>query len=134
MLKKFSYQTHEKSEMINVTADVAQAVVDFGINNGLVYVFCPHTAAAVTIMEATDPNLKEDLNRSMSGLFPQGHPDYTHVGENADAHLKVAVLGAGQTLIVDNGQIILGKWQGVYLCEMDGPRERELYVKVAQGM
>ncbi|MBN2527677.1 MAG: YjbQ family protein [Deltaproteobacteria bacterium] len=134
MLKKFTYTTKTRLEMIDVTADVAQAVSDFGVNYGLVYVFSPHTAAAVTVMEATDPNLKKDLNHALSKLFPYKDPDYTHLGNNADAHLKVATLGAGQTLIIDNGHIILGEWQGIYLCELDGPRQREIYIKVAQGM
>lgn len=116
-------------EMIDVTAQVRNAVRQSGIRSGLALVFTPHTTAAVTINENADPDVVADLCMEINKIVPfDDH--YRHAEGNSAAHLKSSLFGASETLIVEEGAPVLGTWQGIYFCEFDGPRSRRLHIQV----
>jgi secondary thiamine-phosphate synthase enzyme len=116
-------------EMIDVTAQVRNAVRQSGIRSGLALVFTPHTTAAVTINENADPDVVADLCMEINKIVPfDDH--YRHAEGNSAAHLKSSLFGASETLIVEDGAPVLGTWQGIYFCEFDGPRSRRLHIQV----
>jgi len=125
-MQKIKIKTNYKSEIIDVTREIKEAVIKSGVKNGLATIFCPHTTASVIIFENSDAALKRDLLLTLKEIIPQ--KDYSH--PNAKAHLKAAFLRSNLTLLVNNGNVVLGKWQGIYLVEFDGGREREILVKV----
>lgn len=129
MLKKLTYKTKHKSEMIQITNDIKELVIKSGIKDGIAVVFTPHTTASVLLFENNDPNLSRDFLKKM-GEFAPAEAKYAHIGDNAHAHLKSGALGSSISLIIEDANIILGKWQGVYLADFDGPREREVYLKI----
>jgi secondary thiamine-phosphate synthase enzyme len=115
--------------MMDVTRQVSDAVEESGIRNGLVVLFVPHTTAAITINENADPDVVRDMLIGLSKAFPL-KGDYKHFEGNSHAHLKSSCIGVDQTIIIENGLMLLGTWQGIYFCEFDGPRIRELVIKV----
>ena len=123
-------RTQHRSEMIDVTEDVRQAVEDQVVTDGYVIVYVPHTTAAVTINENADPDVKHDMLRKLEELIPRRESYYRHAEGNSDSHLKAAMLGHNVMVLVEAGRLVLGRWQGVYFCEFDGPRSREMMVKV----
>lgn len=118
--------------MIDITALVRAAVRKSGVASGIACVFCPHTTAAVTIQENSDPVVKSDMVDHLSTLVPRDagsvRPD-----DNLDSHLKGSLIGASMTLIIDGGRLLLGQWQAVFFCEFDGPRTRRVHVNVVAG-
>ena len=133
MLQKFSLNTTERSQMINVTEKVREVIQQFGVGGGLVTVYCPHTTAGITINEGADPDVARDILQYLDELFPWEHPLYRHCEGNSAAHLKASMVGTSQAIPVVNGKITLGTWQAIYFCEFDGPRDRTFMVKVIQG-
>jgi len=125
-MQEIKIKTNYKSEIINITKEVKEAVIKSGVKNGIVTIFCPHSTASVIIFENSDPSLKRDLLEMLSKIIPQ--KEFSH--NNAKAHLKAAFLRSNLTLIVDNANLILGEWQNIYLVEFDGGRERRVYIKV----
>ena len=121
--------TSYKSEIVDITKDVKEAIIKSGVKDGIATLFCPHTTASVIIFENSDPSLKRDLLGMLKDVVP--FRDYSH--SNARAHLKATFLRSNLTLIVENAKPVLGKWQGIYLVDFDGPRTREVYVKVVNG-
>jgi len=108
-----------------------QEVVDrSGVSGGVVVVQSLHTTAALTLNENADPDVKHDLLAKLEALVPHREPFYRHGEGNSDSHLKTSFFGPSLTVVVDGGRLVLGRWQGVYLCEFDGPRERRLAVQV----
>jgi secondary thiamine-phosphate synthase enzyme len=128
-LRSIQVQTHARVEFKDVTAEVQKLISDSGLRSGVCHVFTPHTSAAVLIQENDDPALQRDLESFLSRMAPRDG-SYHHNDGNCDAHLKSAVVGCSKTLIIDNGRLLLGRWQGVFFCEFDGPRERKLHVKL----
>jgi secondary thiamine-phosphate synthase enzyme len=122
-------QTSSRNEMIDVTARLRTIVASSNMLEGMLIVYVPHTTAAVTINENADPDVKSDLLAKLSALVPQRESYYRHAEGNSDSHLKAAMLGHSVTVLVEAGELVLGRWQGVYFCEFDGPRQRELLVK-----
>lgn len=114
---------------VDITARVKQIVRESGIDEGLCVVFCPHTTAAITINENADPDVVHDLKLALEDIFPDRR-DFRHAEGNSAAHLKSSAIGASETLLVSNGSLTLGTWQGIYFCEFDGPRHRKVYVQV----
>lgn len=114
--------------MIDITYLVSEAVNESGIKDGLCLVFAPHTTAAVTINENADPDVQRDILASLSGLVPFPG-NYRHKEGNADAHIKASLMGASQTIIIENGKLLVGTWQALFFCEFDGPRTRRVIVK-----
>lgn len=122
-------KTTKRDEMINVTNQIIKIVEESKVRNGLVVLFVPHTTAAITINENADPDVKRDFLHAMNRISPD-LADFAHYEGNSDAHVKSSIIGVDQTILLDDGQLLLGTWQGVYFCEFDGPRMRNLYVRV----
>lgn len=127
---KFKVATQSRSQMVEITQTVSQLLSRQNVDDGVVIVYSPHTTAGVTIQENADPAVKSDLLAKLDALIPKSEPYYKHAEGNSDSHLKTVLTGNSVQLIVERGKLLLGQWQGVYLCEFDGPREREVWVKV----
>jgi len=121
--------SHHRVELVDVTREVRAAVRSSGIRQGLAILFVPHTTAAVTINENADPDVTRDLIMELNKIVPFDD-GYRHAEGNSAAHLKSSLIGASETLIIENGELQLGTWQGVYFCEFDGPRQRKLQIQV----
>ncbi|MBZ5561918.1 MAG: secondary thiamine-phosphate synthase enzyme YjbQ [Acidobacteriia bacterium] len=122
-------ETRERVEFKDITGILQDLVTESGVQSGTCFVFVPHTTAAILFNENDDPALQKDLDAFLKQLAPSDK-SYHHNDGNCDAHLKAAVIGNSKALLVENGRLILGRWQGVFLCEFDGPRRRALRVKV----
>lgn len=122
-----SVRTQRRSQMVDITDQVQQACGD--IADGYVIVYVPHTTAGVTIQENADPDVQHDLLRKLDTLVPKHESYYQHAEGNSDSHLKTAMVGNSATVLIEKGRLVLGTWQGIYLCEFDGPRTREVVVK-----
>ena len=122
-------KTNYKSEVVDVTEDVKEAVIKSGVKDGIVTIFSPHSTASIIIFENSDKSLKRELLDMLKKIIPE--KNYSH--DNALAHLKAAFLRSNITLIVENGKVVLGPWQGIYFVEFDGPRDRKIYMKVVDG-
>jgi secondary thiamine-phosphate synthase enzyme len=118
--------TEHKSHMVDITQEIKEAIIKSGVKSGIVTIFCPHSTANIIIFEKNDPSLRRELLSMLKEIVPQ--KNYTH--SNARAHLKSAFLRTNLTLIIENAEIVLGKWQGIFLVELDGPRERKIHLKV----
>ncbi|MCK9244295.1 MAG: secondary thiamine-phosphate synthase enzyme YjbQ [Candidatus Neomarinimicrobiota bacterium] len=122
-------KTNRRIEMVDITSQVAEIVRATGINEGICTVYCPHTTAGLTINEHADPDVAFDISNRLSKLVPY-NDNYTHIEGNADAHIKATLTGSSVQLIVNNGNILLGTWQGIFFCEYDGPRQRRIWLQV----
>jgi secondary thiamine-phosphate synthase enzyme len=118
-------QTERRVQMLDITARVEEAVRSAGVREGVCVLWSEHTTAALTVNENADPDVARDIERWLDERVPAG-AEYRHLEGNADAHIKTALVGPGLTLIVSDGGLQLGRWQGVFLCEFDGPRPRRL--------
>jgi secondary thiamine-phosphate synthase enzyme len=127
MQTNFTVKTRSRVSFVNITRDVQEAVGRLGIVDGAVVVYCPHTTAAITINESADPDVVTDITSKLSGLVP--HSDgYLHSEGNSDAHVKSSLVGCSETVLVEDGSLVLGTWQGIFFCEFDGPRTRRVLV------
>lgn len=122
-------KTDRRTQLLDVTAQVQKAVSATRIARGICYLYAPHTTAAITISECADPDVARDIECAMDRLVPAIGP-YRHSEGNSDSHVKSALVGTSQIVFVVDGKLALGRWQGVFFCEFDGPRERRLLVKV----
>lgn len=132
MIKEIKVVTQSNSQMIDITAKVKEIVKDSGVQDGLCYVFIPHTTAGVTINENADPDVVTDILKETGKMVPW-EDGYRHVEGNSAAHIKASMMGFSQVVFVENGRLVLGTWQGIYFCEFDGPRTRKALVKVVEG-
>ena len=114
--------------MINITGQVQEIVQGKGIKKGICHIFIPHTTAAVTINENADPDVPRDMIKTLDKLIPL-HGDYRHAEGNSAAHVKASLIGASQTVFIDEGRLVFGTWQSLFFCEFDGPRTRRVIVK-----
>ena len=128
-MKTLKISTQRREEMVDVTEQVRGLVADAGVDAGLCLVFSPHTTCAVTVNEGWDPDVQADALRHLGSLVPRDG-GYAHSEGNSDSHIKTIAVGPSVLLPVDGGQLRLGRWQAVFLCEFDGPRQRELWVEV----
>ncbi len=129
MITRFSISTKSKVELQDVASRVKEIVARSGVREGICYVFVPHTTAGITINEDADPDVARDILAQLERMIPtQG--DYYHREGNAPAHIKSSLVGCSQALLVEDGRLVLGTWQGVFLCEFDGPRQRTVLVEV----
>ncbi|UTR15665.1 secondary thiamine-phosphate synthase enzyme YjbQ [Salipaludibacillus sp. LMS25] len=133
MFKKLAITTGARDEMKDITKEVQQVVNESGVQTGVVYIYCAHTTAGITINENADPDVKHDMLMRWDEVYPWHHDKYRHTEGNTASHLKASTTGTSQMVIIDNGQLILGTWQGIYFCEFDGPRQRNAYVKIIEG-
>ena len=133
MLNRLSIRTHSRSELMDITPLVRDIVHKSKIENGLCYVFVPHTTAGITINENADPSVRQDILTGLDKMVPwQG--DYTHMEGNAAAHIKASLVGSSETIPVEKGDLVLGTWQGVFFAEFDGPRRREVWIKITKTL
>lgn len=121
--------THSRVEFKDVTQVLRKLIEESGVENGCCHVFIPHTTAALLVNENDDPDLQRDFEEFLNKLAPPGQ-DYHHNDGNCDAHLKAGIIGASKTLLFEGRRLLLGRWQGVFFCEFDGPRRREMRVKI----
>jgi secondary thiamine-phosphate synthase enzyme len=123
-----SVKTKSKTEFVDITSQVQQAVHSAGIQNGFCMLYVPHTTAAVTINESADASVKRDILMTLNKIVPW-EGDYRHLEGNSPAHVKSTLVGASEWIAVENGRLQLGTWQGIFFCEFDGPRTRKLHVR-----
>jgi len=124
-------KTDRRTQAIDVTAQVRRAVRDSGVQSGVCYLYVPHTTAGIFINENADPDVARDIEDTLERLVPRG-AQYRHAEGNADSHVKSVLAGASQCVLIEEGQLVLGRWQGIFFCELDGPRERRLFVKTVR--
>lgn len=122
---QFTVKTNAQTEMVDITGLVQKAVADGGIQNGICMVFVPHTTAAVTINESADPSVRQDILMVMNEMVPWKAP-YRHMEGNSPAHVKTSLMGSSDLIAINDGRLVLGTWQGIFLCEFDGPRTRKV--------
>lgn len=132
-MHKLNVQTKRRDEMVEITEAVAELVRKEGVGEGLAVVYCPHTTAGITINENADPDVVRDMLMRLDEVYPWEHPKYRHMEGNSAAHLKASTVGSSQTIPIVDGRLLLGRWQGIYFCEFDGPRSRNCYVKLIKG-
>lgn len=131
-LFQFEILTKKPQEFVDITYLIDSTIEKSGIQNGIIVIYCPHTTAGITINENGDPDVVRDIIASLNNVFPV-EGDYRHFEGNSHAHIKSSYMGAEKTIIVNQGQPILGTWQSVYFCEFDGPRRRKIFMKIMEG-
>ena len=131
-MQKLSIKTSRKNELIDITAQIKKTIESLEVKDGICVVFCSHTTAGLTVNEAFDPSVKDDILFSLNKISPD-YMDFRHSEGNSDAHVKASLMGSSLNLIIKDGNIKLGQWQGIYFTEFDGPRSREIWVKVIKG-
>ena len=129
MIYSFTIETRQREEMVNVTSILHEAITKEKLETGLVFCFVPHTTAAITINENADPDVTRDILYKLHKEIPRDE-DYLHAEGNSDAHVKTSLIGASEQVMFENRKLVLGRWQAVYFCEFDGPRQRQLIVRV----
>ena len=127
-MRTIDVTSRKREEIIDVTDQVRAEVARAKVDRGVVWLHVPHTTAAITIQENADPDLRVDFLAHLGKLVPQ--PGFRHSEGNADAHIKSSLLGSTQPVLVDDGDLVLGRWQSIWFVELDGPRSRELLVRV----
>lgn len=125
-------RTGSHTQMIDITKEVQEAVSKSGIREGICMIYVPHTTAAVTINENADPDVVRDFTMEIDKLVPW-EDGYRHMEGNSAAHLKASMMGFSETVLIEDGRLMLGTWQGIYFLEYDGARQRKVYVKVMDG-
>lgn len=128
-MQEFKIKTNARNEFVDITAQIRTAIRDNNIESGFCTVYCPHTTAAITINENADPDVTTDMLRKLSEMVP-AHENYRHSEGNSDAHIKSTLIGNSAQVIIQNGTLMLGTWQGIYFCEFDGPRTRKVWVSI----
>jgi secondary thiamine-phosphate synthase enzyme len=122
-------KTPSRTSMIDITSKIQEIVRKEGKESGVCYVFVPHTTAGLTINENADPDVVDDILKEINKIVPFDD-GYKHCEGNSAAHIKASMFGFSQNILIENGRLVLGRWQGIYFCEFDGPRNREVYVKI----
>ncbi len=128
-MKTLEVKTRSKTEFRDITDQVRKAVAQSGVQHGTCMVFVPHTTAAVTINENADPSVQRDILNQLNKVVPF-EDNYTHAEGNSAAHIKSSMIGCSCSVLVEDGELALGTWQGIYFCEFDGPRRRQAWVSV----
>jgi len=129
VIKTLNIKSRSKTEFIDITDDIHEAIKESGVKSGVCYIYVPHTTAGVTINEGADPSVKRDILTTLNRLIPfEG--DYQHMEGNSAAHIKSSLVGVSANILIEDGRAVLGTWQSVYFCEFDGPRHRRAIVKI----
>jgi secondary thiamine-phosphate synthase enzyme len=128
-MQTLKVKTDRRIQLVDVTAQVQKAVAASGVESGICYLYVPHTTAAITINEGADPDVARDVEGALDRLIPKTGP-YRHSEGNSDSHVKAVLVGASQIIFVEGGKLALGRWQGIFFCEFDGPRDRRLDVRI----
>jgi secondary thiamine-phosphate synthase enzyme len=127
-MQKILVSTRRREELVDITSSIENAVGKASISSGLCVLYCPHTTAAITINEGADPSVAEDMVVGLRRLIPPDW-DFSHMEGNSDAHIKASLIGTSETVLVNEGKLVLGTWQRIFFCEFDGPRKRMFFVK-----
>jgi len=131
-VKQINVVSKKRIELIDITSPVQNIVKRSGVKEGVCYVYVPHTTAAVTINENADPSVINDIQNHLDKLVPS-NGSYSHAEGNSDAHIKSSLIGCSKTVLIKDGAVLLGTWQGIFFCEFDGPRNRKVHVTVIAG-
>jgi secondary thiamine-phosphate synthase enzyme len=131
-METIKVKTTSRIDFVEITSQVQDTIARNGAKEGLAIVYVPHTTAGVTINEAADPAVVQDINSKLSSLVPH-QANYRHTEGNADAHIKASLMGSSVHVIISRGSPVLGTWQGIFFCEFDGPRTRQVHIKVIAG-
>jgi len=129
LARTLAIRTSRRTELQDVTAEIEKAVRDSGCSEGVCHLYVPHTTAGVLINEGDDPAVARDIEAALDRLIPHAG-DYEHAEGNSDSHIKTALVGSSETVWIENGRLALGRWQSIFFAEFDGPRSRELRVKI----
>lgn len=129
---RLSFETSRKEEFLNITGKIQALVRDSGIRSGLAVIFCPHTTCGLTINEQADPDVRADILMALKKIVPDNLP-YAHGEDNSPAHIKTSLVGSSLAVMIENGELLLGTWQGIFLCEFDGPRSRKVWVRLLES-
>jgi len=129
MNKTIEVKTSRRNDMVDITNEVIDFLKESNVSNGILVINVLHTTAAVTINENADPDVKRDIIKELNSLIPR-HDNYLHLEGNADAHIKTSLIGSNETIIIKNNRLKLGSWQGIFLCDFDGPRTRTVILKI----
>lgn len=132
MIETLTVSTSAQTELLDITPQVQAVVQQRGLREGLCHIFVPHTTAAVTINENADPSVRADILMVLNKLISPQEP-YRHREGNSPAHIKASLVGPLETVFVEGGRLALGTWQGIFFCEFDGPRRRQVKIKLMQG-
>jgi secondary thiamine-phosphate synthase enzyme len=132
MIHTLSVRTARRTEMVDITGQIQELVRDSGVEEGVCHIFEAHTTAGLTINENADPSVQSDILMVLNKIISDKEA-YRHLEGNSPAHLKASLMGPQLTVLVTNGRLLLGTWQGIFLCEFDGPRTRKVYIKIMAG-
>ena len=131
-MKTFSVSTRERVDLVDITSQVAQEVAKSSVGSGTVTIYIPHTTCGVTINESADPDVARDIKLHLTKLVPQDG-GFRHSEGNSDSRIKTSMIGSSENIFIENGKLVLGTWQGIFLCYFDGPRTRKVYMKIVEG-
>lgn len=132
MMETFQVKTSAKTDFADITQTVQEAVQKSGVKDGICFIYIPHTTAAITINENADPSVSKDILMELNKIVPF-KDGYQHLEGNSPAHIKASLIGPSVAVFVQSGRLVLGTWQGIFFCEFDGPRSRQVYVNVLKG-
>ncbi len=127
-----SVRTAERVDFVDITKLVADEIAKAAVDSGTVTVYVPHTTCGVTINESADPDVVRDMKMHFAKMVPQDG-GFRHYEGNSDSHIKTTMVGSSETIFIEGGRLVLGTWQGVFLCDFDGPRTRKVYLKIREG-
>lgn len=130
MLQRLSVRTTAQACLVDITNEVRGVVQAVGISEGTVLMYVPHTTCGITIQENADPGVQHDMLLVLRRIYPRDDPAYRHIEDNSASHLQASTMGFSHFVFVSTGQLVLGRWQAIYLAEFDGPRTRDVLVKV----
>ncbi|WP_284643908.1 secondary thiamine-phosphate synthase enzyme YjbQ [Paenibacillus silviterrae] len=133
MIHTLHIKTTRRDEMIEITRQIHDLLKQENIEEGIAVIYCPHTTAGITIQENADPDVKHDVLMRLDEVYPWEHPKYRHAEGNTASHLKAMTVGSSQTVLIAGSRLLLGRWQGIYFCEFDGPRERTCLVRLLKS-
>lgn len=131
-MEKINIRTTKRVELVDIADKIRNAISKSKIQDGICFIFCPHTTAGLTVNENADPDVKRDIIDTLNKLVPE-NMGYSHTEGNADSHIKSSIFGSSLTIFIEGGELALGTWQGIYFCEGDGPRSREVWIKICQN-
>lgn len=129
-MERITVSSGKREEMVDITSEAARLVAASGVEEGHCLLFTQHTTCGLTVNENADPDVQTDMLGFLRKLIPQFFEGFKHFEHNSDAHIKTSLVGTSVTVPFSNGELMLGRWQGIYLCEFDGPREREVIVSI----
>jgi len=129
-MQTLTVNTKDRDQLLAITRDVQRVVGEAGVRSGYAIVYVPHTTAGVTINENADPDVVHDMLKQLDEMVPWRQPFYRHAEGNSASHVKASMMGPSVTVLIEDGRLVLGEWQGIWFCEFDGPRTRRVHVKV----